>query len=42
MVRLILKLTEVPRPDDVADALAIAVTHIQSSRWRELLEKQQK
>ncbi len=41
MVRLILKLKEVPKPDDVADALAIAVSHIQSSRWRELLEKQE-
>jgi crossover junction endodeoxyribonuclease RuvC len=27
MVRLLLKLKEVPKPDDVADALGIAITH---------------
>lgn len=31
MVKLLLGLTEVPKPDDTADALAIAITHAQSS-----------
>jgi crossover junction endodeoxyribonuclease RuvC len=35
MVRIILKLKSVPRPDDAADALAIALTHIQSGRLSE-------
>ena len=30
MVKLILKLDEIPKPDDAADALAIAITHINS------------
>jgi len=30
MVQRILKLKELPKPDDAADALAIAVTHINS------------
>ncbi len=30
MVKMILKLEEIPKPDDAADALAIAVTHINS------------
>lgn len=31
MVKLILKLDEIPKPDDAADALAIAITHINSA-----------
>lgn len=31
MVRVILKLDEVPKPDDCADALAVAICHAQSS-----------
>jgi crossover junction endodeoxyribonuclease RuvC len=31
MVKLLLGLPEIPRPDDTADALAIAITHAQSS-----------
>ncbi|MCF6092745.1 crossover junction endodeoxyribonuclease RuvC [Microaerobacter geothermalis] len=31
MVRVLLKLKEIPKPDDVADALAIAITHAHSS-----------
>lgn len=30
MVKLILKLDEIPKPDDAADALAIAITHVNS------------
>ena len=33
MVRIHLGLTEVPKPDDCADALAAALTHAQSARY---------
>jgi crossover junction endodeoxyribonuclease RuvC len=36
MVKMILNLNEVPKPDDVADALAIAICHAHSSRAGEL------
>jgi len=32
MVRLLLGLEDVPRPDDAADALAVAICHIHSAR----------
>lgn len=32
MVQMILQLEEVPRPDDAADALAVAICHVYSSR----------
>ncbi|HEC33200.1 MAG TPA: crossover junction endodeoxyribonuclease RuvC [Chloroflexi bacterium] len=38
MVRLLLGLPAVPRPDDAADALAVAVCHIHSARMRALEE----
>src|SRR6185295_1186827 len=31
MVKLLLGLSEIPKPDDTADALAIAITHTQCS-----------
>jgi Holliday junction resolvasome RuvABC endonuclease subunit len=31
-VRVILKLKEIPRPDDAADALAAAITHSMTMR----------
>jgi crossover junction endodeoxyribonuclease RuvC len=34
MVKLLLGLSEVPKPDDTADALAIAITHAQGSGTR--------
>jgi crossover junction endodeoxyribonuclease RuvC len=34
MVRALLELPEVPRPDDTADALAIAICHVHSYRLR--------
>ncbi len=34
MVKLILKLKEVPKPDDMADALAIAITHAHCFRMK--------
>ncbi|HET7089883.1 MAG TPA: crossover junction endodeoxyribonuclease RuvC [Anaerolineae bacterium] len=36
MVRVLIGLPEVPRPDDAADALAIAICHLHSSRIRDL------
>jgi crossover junction endodeoxyribonuclease RuvC len=33
MVQIILKLKEIPKPDDVADALAIALTCAQTKKW---------
>ncbi|MFN8497544.1 MAG: crossover junction endodeoxyribonuclease RuvC [Anaerolineae bacterium] len=39
MVRMILGLDDIPRPDDAADALAIALCHAQSSRYRALLDE---
>jgi len=37
MVRALLSLPEIPRPDDAADALAVAICHLHSSRMRRLL-----
>lgn len=37
MVRLLLHLNEVPRPDDAADAVAVAVCHIHSARMAALI-----
>lgn len=33
MVKMILNLEKIPKPDDAADALAIAITHINSRRY---------
>lgn len=38
MVCLLLKLPQVPSPDDTADALAVALCHLQSLRWQQLIE----
>lgn len=38
MVQAILQLEELPKPDDAADALAIAICHLQSYRVRALQE----
>jgi crossover junction endodeoxyribonuclease RuvC len=38
MVKLLLSLDEIPRPDDAADALAVAICHLHSARLR-LLER---
>jgi crossover junction endodeoxyribonuclease RuvC len=37
MVRLLLNLDDVPRPDDAADAVAVAVCHIHSARMAGLI-----
>jgi crossover junction endodeoxyribonuclease RuvC len=43
MIRLLLSLAETPRPDDAADALAIAICASQAPRWtpvaRKILER---
>jgi crossover junction endodeoxyribonuclease RuvC len=38
MVKALLQLSEIPRPDDAADALAIAICHLHSNRFLRLLE----
>jgi crossover junction endodeoxyribonuclease RuvC len=35
MVRVLLTLSEIPKPDDAADALAIAITHLNTQRYGE-------
>jgi crossover junction endodeoxyribonuclease RuvC len=37
MVRLLLGLADIPRPDDAADALAIAICHVHTARFHALL-----
>ena len=37
MVQAILQMQELPRPDDAADAIAIAITHLHSYKWNENL-----
>jgi crossover junction endodeoxyribonuclease RuvC len=39
MVRTLLNLEKVPKPDDAADALAIALTALQNSRWERLVDE---
>jgi crossover junction endodeoxyribonuclease RuvC len=39
MVRVLLNLEDIPRPDDAADALAVAICHLHSSRMHSLMEK---
>jgi crossover junction endodeoxyribonuclease RuvC len=36
MVRALLGLSDIPRPDDAADALAVAICHLHSARMRAL------
>lgn len=37
MLRLMLGLEEIPRPDDAADAVAVAICHLHSARLRRLI-----
>lgn len=39
MVRALLDMPELPRPDDAADALAVAICHIHSAQTNTLLER---
>ena len=41
MVRTLLQLAEEPKPDDAADALAIAICHLNSRRSQLLVERAQ-
>jgi crossover junction endodeoxyribonuclease RuvC len=36
MVKLLLQLDHVPHPDDAADALAVAICHAHSARYKNL------
>jgi crossover junction endodeoxyribonuclease RuvC len=38
MVRLLLDLDDIPRPDDAADALAVAITHLHAARYNRLVD----
>jgi crossover junction endodeoxyribonuclease RuvC len=38
MVRALLSMDEIPRPDDAADALAVAICHLHSARVQSLYE----
>jgi crossover junction endodeoxyribonuclease RuvC len=38
MVRVLLGLEDIPRPDDAADAVAIAICHLHSRRLRRLMD----
>ncbi|MGD2026654.1 MAG: crossover junction endodeoxyribonuclease RuvC [Anaerolineales bacterium] len=40
MVRMLLDLPEKPKPDDAADALAVAICHLHSSRYQQMIEEQ--
>jgi crossover junction endodeoxyribonuclease RuvC len=40
MVKMLLRLNDVPKPDDAADAVAIAICHLQSARLRALIDSQ--
>ena len=37
MVQAILKMDHLPKPDDAADAIAIAITHLHSYKWNQNL-----
>jgi crossover junction endodeoxyribonuclease RuvC len=39
MVRLLLGLDEPPRPDDAADALAVAICHLHAARFQHFVEE---
>jgi crossover junction endodeoxyribonuclease RuvC len=39
MVRMLLNLPDLPKPDDAADALAIAICHLNTQRTRDLISQ---
>jgi crossover junction endodeoxyribonuclease RuvC len=41
MVKMLLGLSDVPRPDDAADALAVAICHLHSAHLKTLSEQAQ-
>lgn len=40
MVKFILEMDEIPKPDDAADALAIAICHLSHARYKRLIDEQ--
>lgn len=42
MVQMILQLDQIPRPDDAADALAVAICHVYTSRLGRIADMQQR
>jgi crossover junction endodeoxyribonuclease RuvC len=38
MVQQLLGLPQIPRPDDAADAVAVAICHLHSARWQALVQ----
>jgi crossover junction endodeoxyribonuclease RuvC len=40
MVRLLLNLDAIPKPDEAADALAVAITHLHTARYQQLYDEQ--
>jgi crossover junction endodeoxyribonuclease RuvC len=38
MVRALLNLDDIPKPDDAADALAVAICHLHSARMQSLYD----
>jgi crossover junction endodeoxyribonuclease RuvC len=39
VVRTLLRLEETPKPDDAADALAVAICHLHSIKMQDLMQK---
>jgi len=39
MVRLLLRLDHIPKPDDAADALAVAITHLHNVRYESMYKQ---
>lgn len=39
MVKTILRMDQIPKPDDAADALAIAICHLHSARFLKIIDK---
>lgn len=42
MIKNVLHLEEIPKPDDTADALALALCHINKRKWNNLLKNYEK
>jgi len=42
MVQIVLKLKDIPKPDDAADALAVAFTHIGLNKYNDMISAQNK
>jgi crossover junction endodeoxyribonuclease RuvC len=38
MVKILLELDEIPKPDDAADALAVAICHLQYAKFQQIIE----